>query len=214
MPKLHIPTRSFSELYHVGTLNICDKRKDSHEGTGLSVSLHPDEWRRIGKGMVGGDTFILSKPKSRFLDAHAFRDIGGIETVKQWALVNGLVSAVQGWSMTWEEWEDEVQTYTMFFESKEQAEREAEDCDGIVKEIELLSSTPEMKARLERDDVGHALVEDLLLTLWVEDNTDLDGVWWEDHLNIHAFSAPRGVIIAKKLGGWDITPQPPNYPSP
>lgn len=67
------PLISFTKLYHVGTLNPENKGSDSHEGSGLSVSVHPNEWTRIAK-LGGGDLYSLSKSGNQFLDFHRMTD--------------------------------------------------------------------------------------------------------------------------------------------
>lgn len=49
-----LPVKTLKGLYHVGTLDA-SKKRDGYEGAGLSVSTHPDAWKRIAKGHVTGD---------------------------------------------------------------------------------------------------------------------------------------------------------------
>ena len=50
-----------------------------------------------------------------------------------------------------------------------------------------------------------ALGMDYAATAYAEDVLDLDGVWWNDELDVSAYSAPRGVIFASKMGAWTAT---------
>ena len=45
---------------------------------------------------------------------------------------------------------------------------------------------------------------DILLTVYLENNTEYDGIWWEEELDVLKYSAPRGVIFNSKLKTWDI----------
>ena len=45
---------------------------------------------------------------------------------------------------------------------------------------------------------------DLLLTVYVENETDYDGIWWNDELDVSKYSAPRGVIFNSKLKEWSV----------
>jgi hypothetical protein len=48
------------------------------------------------------------------------------------------------------------------------------------------------------------MVPGLIATVYVEDVTDLDGVWWDAPLDVLAYSAPRGVIAPKRLFSWNF----------
>jgi hypothetical protein len=61
---------TLKKLYHVGSLNVENKRDHSYEGAGLSVSTHPDAWRKIARGHVTGDTYQAVKPNNKFLNAN------------------------------------------------------------------------------------------------------------------------------------------------
>lgn len=63
-----------------------------------------------------------------------------------------------------------------------------------------MTGTEVMRTRTgTRAEPGEA--EDLALVLWVEDVTDLAGLWWEDRFDLAALSCPRGVI----LPDWEVT---------
>jgi hypothetical protein len=63
------PCRTFDKLWHVGSMDISQKCRGSHEGRGLSVSVNPTEWQQINPG-TSGDLWTLVKPLNRFLDFH------------------------------------------------------------------------------------------------------------------------------------------------
>jgi hypothetical protein len=63
-----LPTINFAALYHVGTLNLRTKQSVSLEGSGLSVSLHPNVWRILGSGFINGNLFELRRPGNTFVD--------------------------------------------------------------------------------------------------------------------------------------------------
>ena len=65
-----LPVKTLKGLFHVGTLDA-SKKRDGFEGAGLSVSTHPDAWKRIAKGHVTGDTYSATKEGNRILDAHS-----------------------------------------------------------------------------------------------------------------------------------------------
>jgi hypothetical protein len=52
------------------------------------------------------------------------------------------------------------------------------------------------------EKVEQAFVLDFLAFAYAEDVLHLDGVWWNDRLDVLAYSAPRGVIFNAMLPTW------------
>ena len=89
------------------------------------------------------------------------------------------------------------------------AEEEAEgyEVEGYEVEVEEVAgyiSTPIMQEKV-KGRANPIMVNGLLTTLYVEEETDLDGVWWNDLLDVYAYSAPRGVIVLPRLKEWLIS---------
>lgn len=194
-----IPTRSFRVLYHVGTLNVADKRGDSHEGAGLSVSLHPDEWRRIASGRVSGATWRCTKPGNRFINAHRLPKAARSK-IADWAIQNGFAARETTYRIA--RYDDELeQEHYLPFLTRAEAEREADDGDEIEEVPGSLVGTPALATRTHAASL--ALAEDLILTVYAEEH-GFDGVWWQDVLDVTAYSAPRGVIVPRMVGTWSF----------
>lgn len=200
-----LPVREIPRVYHVGTLNPDAKGNQGHsqEGAGLSVSLHPKEWTRIAR-LGGNPTFELTKPTGRFLDRH--RLSGDTELrLKQWGIDNGWIKEHTTWKAEWYDSEADGRVY-MLLDSEDEALAEVqdrEDADATVARVNAVTLTPAGIHRLGFDNGPmHAL--DMTLTFFVEDQTGLDGVWWDDKLDPMSLSAPRGVIGVRKLTDWKI----------
>lgn len=195
------PTKSFAELWHIGSMDAAQKRTGSYEGSGLSVSRHPSAWRGIGGGHVQGDTWELEKAGNKFLDYHAM-PYALQEAIRNWGIQQGYVKVVTHYRIEYydDEWE---QTRYTIFDTREQAEEELEAMDGDPDDIEeitdAIKTTPKLDART-RNAPGNDL--EPLVPVWVEDNTDLDGVWWQDSFDPERLSAPRGVIVPSKVATW------------
>ena len=58
---------SDNTYYHVGLMNIANKSDISYEGSGLSISKHPEEWQKINP-LTSGDLFELKKIVFAFLE--------------------------------------------------------------------------------------------------------------------------------------------------
>jgi hypothetical protein len=192
---------SFPILYHVGDMDPSGKRMDSHEGGGLSVSLHPRAWRQIARGWVGGDLWALTKPSNQFLDMHALTKSNKSE-IRRWASEEGLIESALTYRFYYFDDEMDAEVYQEF-DDKEEAEREAEVYDAPIKTINSgFIGTPTLNLRCKQS--GSALLNPwgFIAGLWAEDVLQVDGVWWEDRLSPRSYSAPRGMIFASRLPEW------------
>jgi hypothetical protein len=200
----NFPLRKFRFLYHVGTMNISDKREGSLEGSGLSVSLHPNEWRGIAR--IGGHTWKLTKPNNQFLNAHSMNGAQR-QTIIEWGIANGYALRKQLYRVEW--FDDEMNdTMAMDFEDETEARNEAEvEEEGkTVKVIpEGLVGTDKLKQRTHQNRLDPVTVFDLLVTVYAEDVLKIDGVWWNDNLSPETYSAPRGVIFPAMVKTWKAT---------
>lgn len=194
-----------AKVWHVGTMNRADKRDDSQEGNGLSVSLHPQEWTRIAR-IGGGSLYLLKKPGAHFLDFHALNKEARID-LELWGLTFGWLQWEPRWEVQW--YDDEAggirkMLCTCEESAKSELEGREDDNFGNMKEVKVPCLTERAVTRLgfQVDPLG-AL--DLAATFYVEDETDLDGVWWNDTLDPEGLSAPRGVICLKQLPTWAAT---------
>ena len=195
------PMVHFPEVYHVGDMDPKKKRGGSHEGSGLSVSLHPEEWTKIAR-LGGNETNTLQNDSSVFLDFHKLADEQK-KTILAWGVKNEYITPATIWRVSW--YDDEMEdTVGMEFDNPEDAAAEAEGVEG---EVEVLQgkhvSTPKMKQRIQ-GDASSVMLMDLLSTIFVEDVLEWDGVWWEDVLRPEQFSAPRGVIVPSAMKRWTI----------
>lgn len=200
------PTRTFKKLWHVGSMNAGDKRQDSYEGAGLSVSLHPAAWRRIARGHVGGDTWEMTKSGNRFLDYHKIgKRRWGV--IRQWATENGWAEAKTQYEVSW--YDDEMEQRVGFvFDTRKEAEAESDpeyNEDIRIKEIPTgLTGTQQLATRCHQRGPTSS-PQELLASVYAEDVLGLDGVWWQDVFDPSNLSAPRGVIVPSKVSTWAYT---------
>jgi hypothetical protein len=191
-----------TSVWHVGTMNSADKRTDSHEGNGLSVSLHPQEWTQIAR-LRGGSRFKLSKVGARFLDFHALTKEARIH-LELWGITLGWLQHEPRWEVQWHD-SEAGGIRKMLCGSEDSAKAEVADREDddycSMKEVKVPCLTEQAVTRLgfKIDPLG-AL--DIAATFYVEDETDLNGIWWSDTLDPESLSAPRGVINLKLLPTW------------
>jgi RNA:NAD 2'-phosphotransferase (TPT1/KptA family)/GNAT superfamily N-acetyltransferase/ADP-ribose pyrophosphatase YjhB (NUDIX family) len=195
--------KSFKKLWHVGSMNPKDKRPGSLEGVGLSVSVHPEEWKGIAE--IGGPTWELTKPGNKFLNFYRLSKTQR-KQIAVWGVANGYATEVAiGWRWYFTDAETDEERY-MEFETEQEAQEEMEGQGiGEVRPAKgsSMKGTEKLKQRTKNPKADDMVVAfDLLVTVYAEDELDCDGVWWEDIFDPASLSAPRGVIFPGKLSSW------------
>lgn len=180
-------------VFHVGSLRVTDRKSLSHEGEGLSISLHPESWVHIAE--LGGPTWVITQPgdhSMRFLDWHNLPE-ATLDAIRAWGLAQGWVEQRTAWRVTWfdDELDDKVWYETdTESEAREEAEqREAEDPVQVLvwRATALL---PDQRGARDIDPSDLVLCEYLRRR-----RPDIDGVWWADQLDPDRWSCPRGVLV-------------------
>lgn len=187
------PAVQRDEVVHIGTLNENDRNSWSLEGDGLSVSDHPDAWRKIAK-LGGLPEFSVTHPERplSFVDAHRVSP-SMHQQIETWATENNLGRQVPVWHV--DQWDDEYEdTYRSTYTSHEEAMDEASDTAKVTRGRQF-SFFDEHAPR----GADPSNTQDALLTKWSNDATSADGVWWNDQLDPSRLSAPRGVIVPRQI---------------
>lgn len=198
------PITYIPNVFHVGTMQPKLKGtrfRESYEGSGLSVSEHPQAWKQIAQ-LGGFATWRLSKPDARFLDAHELTGQQR-EQIIQWGIDEGLITMRERWIAIY--YGEDGEEYEMLLETRDEALTEVDGDSDLIRRTMSAQATPLLASRQgtqERSDAfDHLLVEASRMA-------GLDGVWWHDHLDPLAYSAPRGVIHPHQLASWNITQEP------
>lgn len=207
------PLRRFDRLFHVGRLDPAAKGTDSHEGEGLSVSRHPEDWRVIAR-LGDAPVWDVDTREARLLDFHTFRrDKTALGAACGWAVEQGYLERGRVYVVTVPDEEDGGSLVFRFLDPTE-AEDEARgyleaDLDGDELEAAVAQAvrrttgyvpTARLAERMRHErGVPLALAVDLAVVAYAEDVLDLDGVWWEDAYDPALYSAPRGVLFARRL---------------
>lgn len=197
-PMIDPPTIKFDELHHVGTLDPEAKwnKGTSYEGSGLSVSRHPDEWRRIAR-LGEAQTWTFDTSDITLVDAHAISEVE-VEVILEWAESTGLVERTQGWAVTWYDDELDSDVSIIVTDPADVAFYGDEEDHDIV---ETLTVVPTARMHeMVGFEVPDALAADQAVICYFEsEHPDIDGIWWEDRLDPDALSAPRGVIFRRSI---------------
>lgn len=198
-----------SKIHHVGTLALEDRGKQfaqSHEGCCLSVSRHPESWRRIAR-LGDAPTWELTCPNGAFVEVRAaLSNSPFAAALGQWGLERGLLSPRQAWKAWFRDEEADTWCFTVHA-TEQEAREEIEESDEqypegeAVTALELLTGTPRLSARMSVD----LSLQDALpfcLIAWLDDETEFDGPYWDELHDPAVLSAPRAGILPSRLGRW------------
>lgn len=205
--------RVLQNLYHAGTMDISRKRSFSLEGDGLSVSICPNEWRRITRQTESG-LWLLQKKDVKMLDYYKLTKRSKAKIVK-WGIEQGLaiksvVYDVESYIddavcySTYATYEEAIEETDIPFLDKEEDKEEYEEQLNRIIKREGLKATSKLKS-IVKVDIDASDVETHLVLLYCEYVLKIDGVYWDDVLDVLNYSAPRGVIFNSRLSSFNKT---------
>lgn len=199
--------RQIPVVFHVGTLDPQDKGYDRHHGDGLSVSAHPDAWRRIAR-LGDSPLYQLSNPEAWFLDVYAFLQIPAwMNIVWEWNEVNGFVVRGRYWQVCRPDCESGLDLVTSWLKYEDAVADVEGDPFAEIAEVSGYLPTDALRERVRHTRLPLPFTKDFALGVWVQENLPaLCGLWWFDQLNTPSYSAPHGVIF--RLDGWQPTRMP------
>lgn len=202
---MKVPIKSLARVKHVGSLNASDKRRDSQEGAGLSVSRHPEEWREIARGLVFGDTWDCARKdgaKGRFMNVTRLSE-GARGQIRDWAVANGLAEVRQLHFFSY--YDDEMEAEMVpTFETEEEMLRELDDRDDAETGTRQGLAATDLLREASYGRAELACVDDLVAVQYAARETDLDGCWWDCVLDPLTYQAPRGVILPSRIAEWSF----------
>lgn len=214
--------------FHVGDLSKKVKR-NSYEGSGLSISNVPNSWRKIAG--LSGELFQLNKPGGRFLDVLAL-SLSSRRTIFEWAIFNQYLSIKEVW--VYHYFDDEYRSfYEMEFESLEDLLRvvEVEELEELDEEERTQLFSPPSKEKQEEKQnsifgveryqateklllaegwhgaCNSSAAEDFAISRYTDEVLKLDGLYWDELHDEARMSAPRAVIFQSRLQEWNVTTQ-------
>lgn len=194
-------TKTFDKLYHVGRWDplLKNKRGLSYEGRGVSVSEFPEAWRKIAR-LGNAPVWVLTKPENKFLDWLGLT-AQEKEAASIWAAEAGLLTRATIWEVSW--FDDELDEKVALAMLTEQ-EADAEMDEGRVKSSYEGWAPTLALAIFSGYSLGAlplGYVQDSVAVAYAT-HLGLDGVFWDERLNVSAYSAPRAVIVLEQLESW------------
>lgn len=213
--EMTLPVMTMEYCFHVGFMDINEKEHTSYEGSGLSVSLYPEAWISIAR-LGGRPTHQLTKERGgQFLDFHKIAENAQLkQMILDWGLSEGYIVETLVYKVAfYNEYEEEI--YYLFDDEQEALEEyesiheleEGYDVAPILEQITQngLKALPLLCDATMRKHISSSEVFDLLVTVWAETLDGLDGVYWDDLLDVEGYSAPRAVIFNRKLADWVVS---------
>jgi hypothetical protein len=204
-------TVSFPVVAHIGSMDRSLKEKGSYEGSSLSVSINPGAWSAIAR--LGADGFVLSRVDGEpvtFVDARKLSrdERAGIVA---WGKEQGLLVDREIYIASYFDLDDE-ETRKIECATREEAVAEVEDLPRrrVSGPKIVIGASEKLMALSDQAGEGHEISSDfafdLVLLSYVESKLSVDGVWWDEALDVHTLSAPRGAIFQCRLDGFEKHP--------
>lgn len=186
-PYAGIPIVTKDAVYHIGDFN--------NNGDGVHVYEEPLE----------GSTWYLARKsgKGRFMNMFAAIKNKAIKSrVASWVVNNGWATQGKVWEASW--YDDESGSISnAIYWSKNDADKEHWGNDEVkIKEIYQLVATPKLQDWFKSftdKDIELNAVESMLFFLFARDQTDFDGVWWNERNS----STAHGSIFQDRLENWE-----------
>ena len=208
-----LPVVELEEVWHIGTLNAVDKGCNfahSHEGAGLSVSVNPDAWEAIAK-LGGYPWWVLSRKDGRpgrFINLIAIRGARR-SNLTGYAVERGLLTMQPRWEVSYFDEEAECRSRFLYATPEEAREEKAalRESDESVRSRKIVVPCPTDKLKeLVRQDVSDGGAFAIAVTALAEEMSDIDGVWWDDALDVLTLRAPAGAISVRAMPEWNARP--------
>lgn len=203
--------QEISALYHVGTMDIANKSSESYEGNGLSVSICPDVWMRLARCCTT-TIWELYKSNLEMLDYYSLTE-NEFSIAREWGVLEGYLEDCIVYRYTY--FDDEMDCdLTSIHKTFEDACKEAclenkyatfeefknsEESQFYNIEEEIGFNPTDKLKKISFVNLSIDNAEDINFLLFLEKNTNLDGVYWNELLDESRYSAPRGVIFNSKV---------------
>lgn len=198
---------------HVGTMRPQDKGNNSHEGHGLSVSECPDSWVQIARlGAYPWWTLARGEAdEAKFLNWNR-TSAWAKQLILKWAqdqhLAEPILVKVLSYLDT-ERGQRRDLTFADAAEARVEFEgmmEESPESAPALADAQMWALTPAARDHLRRVKTDPLETPELATLLWLERETELDGMYWDDIDDPATLSAPKAVILPARLSRWTAQP--------
>lgn len=179
------------DLHHLGNLNISERSGSSLEGNALSVSPCPDAWAKIHR--IPSNQVHSIKP-DYFIDMFKAEGSGFIEKAIEFCINNKFVKAAKKYSISW--FDDELDSeVTAIFDTKEEATLESDAMETEISPVDTFDATDKMLTFFDQKSIYCTSINDFMLMLYFIKNHNIKNFYWDEKLDVYAYSAPRGAMF-------------------
>ena len=198
------PVKKIKTSLHIGTFDINNVKKESQEGRGISISPCPLSWRSIAQ--LSGPCYQVSFEKPvEFLDVNkTLKNKALMQKVLKWGIENDFCEQkILLKVITNDENGDEL--YDLYSSEDELIksygkEYETDECiSRIEKEVGFVQTEKMQKRMFSSYVISPQHIKEFVALIYAEDILGMAGGWWNDRHDVHAYSAPRGVIFESHL---------------
>lgn len=186
-------------LFHVGSLTSPPVERYSLEGSCISVSSNPDDWRLIAR--LSGESHEIKKTSgAQLLDMLFVAQDPRLKKIAvDWAISKGLAEPVNAYRVIVDE-----DSYIDYYCKKEALEEAGGDSDLIDVLDGVKATATLLKMQRSIAAINSDIATDFCIMAYAEHELGLDGVWWNEELDTFSYSAPRGGFFNPTGKEWSI----------
>lgn len=209
-------TKKVKTLYHIGYMDVSNKSMSFDDGNGLSVSICPDKWLKI-REFDSKIIWKLTKDDVELLNYYSLTK-NDFDLATSWGVTEGYLEYCEMYRVTNISNNSEIEDTPLIFISFKDAQKYAK--------LKLIHDTYEEYLKYENDETyyiekinGYLPTKKLKtfsmvnvdmyncikinMLFFLEKNTKLDGVYWDDMLDENNKTAPRGVIFNSRIESFN-----------
>jgi hypothetical protein len=186
---------SFDEVFHTGTLDKSNKSPTSLEGiNGISISNNSSAWNKINS-TINGDTFKFTKDNNLFLNVSSLSDKTK-KLINEWAVNNSYFEKISKYKHEYYDEDLDVDNIIEFDSLDEALE------EHNIEELTKFFTYKETDKFSNIVGNNNKWNTELILSVYTNEMTEFDGIFWDEPLNAEEYSAPRGTIFEDKISSW------------
>ncbi len=203
----HFPKVTANSLFHWGTMRVENINKSgfSQEGNNLSLSECPNDWSKILRLGQESKLFSFSKTGGIFVDIlSVLKDNINNELREELlslAITNGLLERKEIYKFEYEDPETE-DIMQMFFETREQALKEAYDECEVFCELSYIGTKKLRDSLGVSEELSRIRGEEYAYIDLIKKYTNVDGIFWNYQNDVNIYSLPLYCIFPHKVSEW------------
>lgn len=209
--------KNSEKLYHLGTLDISNKSINSKNGNGLSITLIPTQWKSILKNNSENKIWSLHKENIKLIDYNSLTNEDYDISIK-WALDHkyiekyitfkiNIFDKTLGFNkkITFNSFDEIYESGYLVekYENYDEYEFFKEYEKVNIERDEKYIPTNKMKS-LSMINLTNQNIREVIMFLFLELNSDVDGLYWNEITKISNESHSNGILFNSKVNTFSI----------